>query len=104
MKVFFCTNGGWEVWVKVFFVQMVSTNHGKYKCEWNEKLIFLNTKWLEFKMGELKMAAIFKLELRMNEFEAEWISLSQSQSGRESVFESIWEKKARCLNSTDGGG
>ena len=36
----------------------------------------------------------------MNEFESDWISLSQSQNGVrvESVFEWIWEKITRCLN------
>ena len=37
--------------------------------------------------------------VRMNEFESEWNSLSQSQS-RGRCFEWIWEKKTRCLNST----
>ena len=36
----------------------------------------------------------------MNEFESDWISLSQSQNGVrvESVFEWIWESITRCLN------
>ena len=36
----------------------------------------------------------------MNEFESDWISLSQESDWSESVFEWIWEKKTRCLNPT----
>ena len=55
---FFCANGGnqsWQVWVSL---------RGK-------------TKVAESKMVEFKMASW----VRMNEFESDWISLSQSQSG-----------------------
>ena len=36
--------------------------------------------------------------VRMNEVESDWIMLSQSQIGSESVFEWIWEMITRCLN------
>ena len=38
------------------------------------------SKMAELKMEEFKMVAIIKL-IRMNEFESDWISLSQSQNG-----------------------
>ena len=34
----------------------------------------------------------------MNEYESDWISLSQSQNGVRVFFEWIWEKITRCLN------
>ena len=49
-------------WVKFFLCKMAES------------------KMAEFKMAEYKMAAIISW-VRMNEFESDWISLSQSQSG-----------------------
>ena len=96
---------------EVFFVQMVGTNLGKCEWVWEEKLRMAESKMAKFKMAEFKMAAIIKLSqiewvksflmaiqdgkskmaefkmaaiiklVRMNEFESDWISLSQSQSG-----------------------
>ena len=62
-------------WVKVFFVQMVGTNLGK--CEWvlQEKLRWLNPRWWNSRW--LPSSSW----VRMNKFESDWISLSQSQSG-----------------------
>ena len=39
------------------------------------------SKMAKFKMSGFKMAAIFKLSENECEFESDWISLSQSQSG-----------------------
>ena len=51
----------WGGKVKVFSVQMVGTNLGKYGWVWEEKLRFLNPRWPEFKKAEFKMADIIKL-------------------------------------------
>ena len=51
----------------------------------------------ESKMAQFKMAAIMKLS-ELNEFESDWISLSQSQNGVRVFFEWIWEKITRYLN------
>ena len=69
---FFFPNG-WEGSVsEVFFVQMVGTNPGKCEWVWEEKLRWLNPRgpnwrWLPSSNW-----------VRMNEFESDWISLSQS--------------------------
>ena len=60
-----------EWWV--FFVQIVE-NYLESVSEFERKN----------KMAESKLAmktAIIKLEFKMNEFESDWISLSQSQNG-----------------------
>ena len=62
-------------WVKVFFVQMVGTNLGKCEWVWEEKLRWLNPRWQNSRWLPLSSW------VRMNEFESDWISLSQSQSG-----------------------
>ena len=49
-------------------------------------------------VSEFKMAAIIKLSENQSEFESDWNSLSQSQSGMRVFFEWIWEKITRCLN------
>ena len=61
----------------------------------NEWSIFL-FKMAESKMADFKMADIIKLS--KNEWV--WVRLNWFESGRsESVFEWIWEKITRCLNS-----
>ena len=58
-----------------FFVQMVGTNLGKCEWVWQEKLRWLNPRWQY--LGWLPSSSW----VRMNEFESDWISLSQSQNG-----------------------
>ena len=62
-------------WVKVFFVQMVGTNLGKCEWVWEEKLRWLNPRWPNSRWLPSSCW------VRMNKFESDWISLSQSQSG-----------------------
>ena len=62
-------------WVKVIFVQMVGTNLGKCEWVWEEKLRWLNPRWPNSRW--LPSSSW----VRMNKFESDWISLSQSQSG-----------------------
>ena len=62
-------------WVKVFFVQMVGTNLGKCEWVWEGKLRWLNPRWPNSRW--LPSSSW----VRMNDFESDWISLSQSQSG-----------------------
>ena len=111
--------------VKVFFVQMVGTNLGKCERVWEEKLRWLNPRWPNSRWQNSRWLPSASW-VRMNEFESDWISLSQSfvqngwiedgriqdgsyhqvnqielvlsQSGGESVFEWIWKKIRRCLN------
>ena len=60
-------------WMSVaFFVQMVGTNLGKCEWVWEEKLRWLNPRWPNSKW--LPSSSW----VRMNEFESDWISLSQS--------------------------
>ena len=79
-------------WVKFFFVQMVGSNLGKCEWLWEVKLRWPNPRWWNSRW--LPSSSW----VRMNEFESDWISLSQKLEWRESVFEWIWEKKTRCLN------
>ena len=53
-----------------FFMQMVGTNLGKWEWVWEEILRWLNPRWLPSSSW-----------VKMNEFESDWISLSQNQSG-----------------------
>ena len=76
------------------FVQMVGTNLGKCESVWEETLRWLNPRWPNSRW--LPSSSW----VRMNEFESDWISLSQESEWSESVFEWIWEKKTRCLNPT----
>ena len=73
-------------WVKVFFVQMVGTNLGKCEWVWEGKLRWLNPTWQNSRW--LPSSSW----VRMNEFESDWISLSQSQSA-ERVFLSESERR-----------
>ena len=68
-------------WVKVFFVQKVGTNLGQFEWVWEGKLRWQNSRWLPSPSW-----------VRLNEFESDWISLSQSQSGRR-VFLSESERR-----------
>ena len=58
-----------------FFLQIVGTNLGKCEWVWEEKLRWLNPRW------ENSRWLPSSSWVRMNEFESDWISLSQSQSG-----------------------
>ena len=82
-------------WVKVFFVQMVGTNLGKCEWDWEEKLRWLNPRWWNSRW--LPSSSW----MRMNEFESDWISLSQSQSGVR-VFLSEFERRKQGVWIQDG--
>ena len=62
-------------WVKVFFVQMVGTNLDKCEWVWEGKLRWPNPRWPNSRW--LPSSSW----VRMNDFESDWISLSQSQNG-----------------------
>ena len=64
-------------WVKVFFVQMVETNLGKCEWVWEEKLRWLNPRWPNSRWQNSRWPQS-SCWVRMNEFESDWISLSQS--------------------------
>ena len=60
-------------WVK-FFLHIVGTNLGKCEWVWEGKLRWLNANWQN---SRLLPSSSW---VRMNEFESDWISLSQSQN------------------------
>ena len=95
---FFVQMVGREVGVKFFFVQMEGTNPGKCEWVWEEKLRWLNPRWPNSRWQNSRWLPSTSW-VRMNKFESDYISLSQSEWS-ESVFEWIWEKKTRCLNPT----
>ena len=65
-------------WVKVFlFVQMVGTNLGKCEWVWEEKLRWLNPRWPNSRWQNSRWLPSSSW-VRMNEFESNWISLTQS--------------------------
>ena len=64
-------------WVKVFFVQMVGTNLGKCEWVWEEKLSWLNPRWPNSRWQNSRWQPSL-CWVRMNEFESDWISLTQS--------------------------
>ena len=71
-----------------FFVQMVGTNLGKCEWVWEEKLRWLIPRWPNSRWQNSRWLPSSRL-VRMNEFESDWISLSQSQSeGRVFLSES----------------
>ena len=70
---FICANGGEGSGSEVFFVQMVGTNLGKCEWVWEEKLRWLNPKWQNLRRWLPSISWV-----RMNKFESDWISLSQS--------------------------
>ena len=80
MNEVFCAKGGEGSMSGVFFVQMVGTNLGKYECVWQEKLRWLNPRWPNSRWQNSTWLPSSSW-VRMNEFESDWISLSQSQSG-----------------------
>ena len=63
--------------LKFFYVRLWEQSLGRVSLRGNTKMA--ETKMAKFKMAEFKMATIIKL--RINEFESDWISLSQSQIG-----------------------
>ena len=77
---FFFQMVGREVWVKIFCVQMVGTNLGKCECVWEEKLRWLNPRWQNSRWENSRWLPSSSWVI-MNEFESDWISLSQSQNG-----------------------
>ena len=66
-------------WVK-FFVQKLGTNLGKCEWVWEKKLEWLNPRWPNSRW-QISRWLPSSSYMRMNEFESDWISLSQSQSG-----------------------
>ena len=64
-------------WVKVIFVQMVGTNLGKCEWVWEEKLRWLNPRWLNSRWHNSRWLPSSSW-VRMNEFESDWISFTQS--------------------------
>ena len=87
---FFFPNS-WEGSVsEVFFVQMMGTNPGKCEWVWEEKLRWLNPRWQNSRW--LPSSSW----VRMNKFESDWISLSQSQSGGR-VFLSESERRKQSV-------
>ena len=67
-------------WVKFFYVQMVGTNLGKCEWVWEEILRWLNPRWQNSWWWNSRCLPSSSW-VKMNEFESEWISLSQSQIG-----------------------
>ena len=74
---FFCANGGEGSGSEVFFVQMVGTNPGKCEWVWEEKLRWLSPRWPNSRCPNSRWLPSSSW-VRMNEFESDWISLSQS--------------------------
>ena len=74
---FFCANGGEGNVSEVFFVQMVGTNLGKCEWVWEEKLRWLNPRWPNSRRQNWRWLPSSSW-VRLNEFESDWISLSQS--------------------------
>ena len=80
---FFCANGGnqsWQVWVS-----------------WEKILRWLNPRWLNPRWQNSRWLPSSSW-VRMNEFESDWISLSQSQSGVR-VFLSESERRNKVSES-----
>ena len=73
---FFCANGGEGSVSGVFFVQMVGTNPGKCEWVWEETLRWLNPRWPNSRWQNSRWLP--SSCVRMNEFESDWIILSQS--------------------------
>ena len=65
---------------EIFFVQMVGTNLGKWEQVWEEKWRWPNTRWPNPTWQNSRWLPSSSW-VRMNDFESDWISLSQSQSG-----------------------
>ena len=66
-------------WVKIL-VQMVGTNLGKYEWVSKEILRWLNPRWPNARWQNSGWL-LSSSKGRLNDFESDWISLSQSQSG-----------------------
>ena len=78
-------------WVKFFFP---NSGNQSWNCEWvlEENLTWLTPRWQNSKWLPSSCS------VRMNEFELDWISLSQGQNRVRVFFEWIWKKITRCLN------
>ena len=88
----------WEPMSETFFVQMV-TNLGKYEF-WEDKLRWLNSRWWNLRWQNSRWLPSSSW-VRMNVFESDWISLSQSQSGVR-VFLSESERRYQGVWIQDG--
>ena len=89
-----------NVWLNVFIVQMVGTNPGKCEWVWEEKLRWLNPRWPNSRWQNSRWLPSLSW-VRMNEFESDWISLNQSQSGVR-VFLSESERRKQGVWIQDG--
>ena len=83
-----------------FFVQMVGTNLGKCDWVWEEKLRWLNPRWPNSRWQNSRWLPSSSW-MRMNNFESDWISLSQSQSGGR-VFLSESERRKQGVSIQHG--
>ena len=61
-------------------MQLVGTNLGKFELVWEGKLWWLNPRWPNSRWQNSRWLPSSSW-VRMNEFESDWISLSQSQNG-----------------------
>ena len=95
-KITRCLNPRWQCWIQhdriqddchhenesesmseVFFVQIMRTNLGKCEWVWEEILKWLNPKWPNSRWQISRWLPSSRW-VRMNEFDWNWISLSQS--------------------------
>ena len=97
---FFCGNGGKGGVSEIFLWQMVETNLGKCEWIWEEKLRWLNPRWENSRWQNSRWLPSSNW-VRMNEFESDWISLNQSQSGVR-VFLSESERRKQGVWIQDG--
>ena len=79
---------------------MVGTNLGKCEWVWEEKLRWLNPRWPNSRWQNSRWLPSSSW-VRMNKFESDWISLSQSQSGVR-VFLSESERRKQGVWIQDG--
>ena len=81
-------------WVKVFFVQMVGTNLGKCDWVWEETLRWLNPRWPNSRWQNSRWLPSSSW-VRMNKFESEYITLSQS------FVQNGWIQDGRIQDGSD---
>ena len=70
---------------KLFLCKCFGTNLGKCEWVWEELLRWLNPRWQNSRWQNSRWLPSSSW-VRMNEFESDWISLSQSQSGERECF------------------
>ena len=77
-----------------FFLEMVGTNLGKGESVWEEKLRWLNPRWWNSSWQNSRWLPS-SIWVRMNEFESDWISLSQS------FVQNGWIQDGRFVHGCD---